>query len=135
MAKSVVSAQQLAMFMTPREIEAKTQSTDAPFYGGVRQMRDIKGRENELTGLDESVKKEGVKKPVNLYHTSTAEGGHIELTDGNHRMTAALKHRPDDLIPVVHSDASDFRSNRHYIDPNENDWHIRKRVNLVDEEW
>lgn len=132
---SSVSHLQLAMFMTPREIDSTTVSTDAPYYGGVRQMRDIKGRENELTGLDEAIKNEGVKRPVRLYHTSPEEGGHVELTDGNHRLTAALKHRPDELIPVTHSDSSSLgkKGNR---GPSDSNWHITKGVSLLNEgEW
>lgn len=130
---SPVSHEQLAMFMTPREIQKRAVSTDAPYYGGERQMRDIKNRENELTGLDESVKQHGVQKPVNLFHNSKEDGGQLEFTDGNHRLTAALKHRPDDLIPVNHMDKSDWGKGKKNS-PADNDWHIRKGVSLVDEE-
>lgn len=131
---SSVSAQQLAMFMTPKEIVTNHQLSDSHFYGGVRQMTDIKQRENELTGLDKAIKEQGVQKPVHLYHTSQSEGGHTELVDGHHRLVAALKHRPNELIPVLHSGDEDLGKPKVYKQSDSN-WAENKKVNLVDMGW
>jgi hypothetical protein len=130
---SSVSAQQLAMFMTPKEIAAKTELSDSHFYGGVRQMTDVKQRENELTGLDKDIKDKGIQKPLNIFHQSQAEGGKQELVDGHHRLVAGLKHRPDDLVPVQHMDDSDLGLGSRA--PSDSNWAERKKVNLVDMGW
>ena len=133
MSASNLSAKQLAMFMTPEEIVKNTKQTDADYYGGWNQMRDIKQRENESSGLDAAIKEHGVQKPLHLYHTSQAEGGHVEMTDGHHRLIAALKHHPDRLLPVYHSDDNDMLGG-HIKGLSDNDWAIRKRVNLGGED-
>jgi hypothetical protein len=132
---SSVSAQQLAMFMTPKEIAAKTELSDSHFYGGVRQMTDVKQRENELTGLDKDIKDKGIQKPLNIFHQSQAEGGKQELVDGHHRLVAGLKHRPDDLVPVQHMDDSDLGKKSQLKAPSDSNWAERKKVNLVDMGW
>jgi hypothetical protein len=132
---SSVSAQQLAMFMTPKEIAAKTELSDSHFYGGVRQMTDVKQRENELTGLDKEIKDKGIQKPLNIFHQSQAEGGKQELVDGHHRLVAGLKHRPDDLVPVQHMDDSDIGKKSQSKAPSDSNWAERKKVNLVDMGW
>ena len=132
---SSVSAQQLAMFMTPKEIAAKTELSDSHFYGGVRQMTDVKQRENELTGLDKDIKDKGIQKPLNIFHQSQAEGGKQELVDGHHRLVAGLKHRPDDLVPVQHMDDSDLAKKTGPRAPSDSNWAERKKVNLVDMGW
>ena len=132
---SSVSAQQLAMFMTPKEIAAKAELSDSHFYGGVRQMTDVKQRENELTGLDKEIKDKGIQKPLNIFHQSQAEGGKQELVDGHHRLVAGLKHRPDDLVPVQHMDDSDLGKKSQLKAPSDSNWAERKKVNLVDMGW
>ena len=128
-----VSHQQLAMFMTPKEI-AGLHLTDATAMGGYGKMARVKQIENERSGLDEAIKKEGVQKPVNVYHTSQAEGGHVEMTDGHHRLIAALKHHPDRLLPVVHHSDEDLGKGTFYS-PSNNDWAIRKRVDIKEKDW
>jgi hypothetical protein len=130
---SSVSAQQLAMFMTPKEIASKVELGDSHFYGGVRQMTDVKQRENELTGLDKEIKDKGIQKPLNIFHQSQAEGGKQELVDGHHRLVAGLKHRPDDFVPVQHMDDSDLGLGSRA--PSDSNWAERKKVNLVDMGW
>ena len=128
-----VSARQLEMFMTPHEL-TKLHLTDATAMGGYDRMARVKQIENERSGLDEAIKKEGVQKPVNIYHTSQAEGGQVEMTDGHHRLVAALKHHPDSLIPVVHHSDEDLGKGTFYS-PSNNDWAIRKRVAVKEEDW
>ena len=128
-----VSARQLEMFMTPHEL-TKLHLTDATAMGGFDRMARVKQIENERSGLDEAIKKEGVQKPVNIYHTSQKEGGHIEMTDGHHRLIAALKHHPDRLIPVQHHDDTNLFASTFSM-PSDNDWAIRKRVDVKEEDW
>ena len=97
-------------------------------------MARVKQIENERSGLDEAIRKEGVQKPINIYHTSQAEGGHVEMTDGHHRLIAALKHHPDRLIPVVHHDDSDLLHSTFNV-PSDSDWAIRKRVDIKPKDW
>ena len=128
-----LSSTQLAMFMTPHEI-SDLRLSDAVAMGGRDKMTRVKQIENERSGLDEAIKKEGVQKPVHIYHTSQKEGGHVELVDGHHRFVAAMKHHPDRLIPVYHSDDSDMLSS-HMAPLSDNDWAIRKRVDVKPEHW
>lgn len=123
------------MFMTPREIATHAQLSDSHFYGGVRQMTDVKQRENELTGLDTRIKNEGIQKPLSLYHTSQSEGGHTELVDGHHRLVAGLKHHPDSLVPVLHSDDSDLKRKTLAKAPSDSNWAEKQKKNLVDMGW
>lgn len=98
-------------------------------------MTDVKQRENELTGLDQKVKNEGIQKPLNLFHQSKAEGGKQELVDGHHRLVAGLKHRPNDLVPVQHSDDADIKKKTLARSPSDSNWAEKKNVNLVDMGW
>jgi hypothetical protein len=132
---SAVSAKQLAMFMTPKEIASTHHLSDSDYYGGVRQMTDVKQRENELTGLDKEVKEKGIQKPLNIFHQSQAEGGQQELVDGHHRLVAGLKHRPNDLVPVQHFDDADVKSKKVPKSPSDSNWAENKGVNLDESKW
>jgi hypothetical protein len=136
MAKSVVSAQQLAMFMTPREIASTHELSDSHHYGGVRQMMDVKQRENELSGLDKAIQEQPIQKPFHIFHQSQSEGGKSELVDGHHRLVAGLKYRPDDLVPVRHADDADVKRRFPFGKPSsDNDWADRKGVALDESKW
>lgn len=133
---SSVSAKQLAMFMTPKEIAATHELSDSHYYGGVRQMTDVKQRENELSGLDQAIKDKPIQKPFHIFHQSQSEGGKSELVDGHHRLVAGLKYRPDELVPVVHADDSDVGRRKPFGKPSsDNDWADRKGVALDDSKW
>lgn len=64
----------------------------------------------EMT-LDESIKKEGVKEPVEvrapMQVTSKSTGATINypeiLRDGHHRVVSAFVHNPDSWIPIKYS--------------------------------
>jgi len=128
---SPVSHQQLAMFMTPREIASKAEFSDSHFYGGMRQMSDVKNYENKASGLDEAIKKEGVKQPLHIFHQSQAEGGKMEVVDGHHRFVAAMQHHPDRLLPVAHGDDADIKNRTFPKAAKDNDWADKKGVGLV----
>ena len=117
-----VSAHQLAMFMTPREISSQARMGDLRTGQQKRHLMASKTRENKKSGLDESVKQFGVQKPLNIYH----EDGNMRVDDGHHRLAAAMRHHPDSLIPVQHTDAKEGW----WTLPadHDSDWAIRKNV-------
>jgi len=126
-----VSYQQLAMFMTPRELHAKAKFSDADFFGGMRQMTDVKNYENKASGLDEAIKREGVQKPLHIHLQDQSEGGHMEVVDGHHRFVAALQHHPDRLLPVVYSTDESLQKGIFNKAATDNDWADKKGVGLV----
>lgn len=133
---SAVSAQQLSMFMTPKEIASTHELSDSHYYGGVRQMTDVKQRENELSGLDKAIQEKPIQKPFHIFHQPQDEGGKSELVDGHHRLVAGLKHRPDELVPVIHADMSDVKKRKPFGKPSsDNDWAERKGVALSESKW
>lgn len=98
-------AEQLRMFMTPREIVSEY----APLLGDRLKVNqpftkfeepeatwERKAQEADKVGLTASIKERGVEIPVSLDpSTDMVVGGH-------HRIAAALKINPDQFIPVMH---------------------------------
>lgn len=101
-------AEQLRMFMTPREIVSEYH----PLAGDFKVLRDPvtkkdtfeqpadvwerKAQEADRVGLTESIKERGVEIPVSLDPKEKVVVG------GHHRIAAALKINPDQFIPVMH---------------------------------
>lgn len=117
-----LSSQQLSMFMTPREISSSVSLGDLKQGQKPKDLMAQKTRENKRSGLDEAVKAHGINKPVNIYH----EDGKMRLDDGHHRLAAGLRHAPDTLIPVHHTDAKEGWWSLPADD--DSDWAIRKGV-------
>lgn len=109
--------------MTPREIASSVSLGDLKEGQKPKQLLAQKQRENVKSGLDESVARHGIQKPMNIYH----EGESAELHDGHHRLAAGLKHAPDTLVPVHHTDEKEGW----WTLPadQDSDWAIRKGVN------
>ena len=93
------------MFMPAHEVMAKTgeQSPDRLLkYNGQREtpdeMWDRKTKEAKSRRLTSSIKKQGIKKPVQM---ANFMGGKV-LFDGHHRVAAAHSLDPNHLVPVSH---------------------------------
>jgi ParB-like nuclease domain len=104
-AQDNLSYEQLAMFMPAHEVMAKTgeQSPDRLLkYNGQREtpdeMWDRKTKEAKSRRLTSSIKKQGIKKPVQM---ANFMGGKV-LFDGHHRVAAAHSLDPNHLVPVSH---------------------------------
>lgn len=109
-AQDNVSYEQLAMYMPAHEVMAKTgeKSPDRQFrdYGmGLPPVREApehmwsrKTQEAKERGLTRSIKKKGIKKPVQM---ANFMGGKV-LFDGHHRVAAAHSLDPNYLVPVDH---------------------------------
>jgi len=104
---SVVSHQQLAMFMPAHELN-KMPMMDAPNYSSRKDMITSKLRDNAVTGLQKSIQNEGVQKPVEVYHDDSGR----YLQNGHHRVIGANKVNPNMLIPVEHHDDNDLQYQR-----------------------
>jgi hypothetical protein len=113
-----VSNEQLAMFMPAKEIMDKLNYSDdgviSPRFWA-RKLKEAKtgtvedshtSRRGRQKSLYESVKEEGVQKPVELRETLVPSiftpKGH-QLLQGHHRVAAAADIDPNMLIPVTHS--------------------------------
>lgn len=107
-----VNVEQLRMFMTPNEIVGSDILYGDQVSGETREemfayKRDDSERRwadpTEPGGamLDESIRREGVKKPVAIGHTAYTEGRPV-FTDGHHRLAMAYELAPDNYIPVTH---------------------------------
>ena len=100
---------QLDMYKTAKELRGSTlldvkgaQVWDAgrtPLHELDKQVMGQKLGESRMTGLYDSIKAEGVKKPV--YVTNNKQFGQT-VGDGHHRIAAAHDINPNMLIPVEH---------------------------------
>jgi hypothetical protein len=116
MSSNNLSHEQLAMFMTPREINSRyrpnpydfDEHEEIPAEVMHRKLHESKkmttdGDHSRLPdtrfvkdSLYTSIKREGVKQPVEL-------NPHLnDIIDGHHRIAAAMHHAPDDYIPVTY---------------------------------
>lgn len=113
-------AEQLRMFIPAKELRALPANPHDRYDSeGVQQSDDYtytaKFRQSRERGLYESIKSEGVKMPVGVYHSEEGEptvphypamsealpGGPV-LAQGHHRVAVAGKVSPEALIPVKH---------------------------------
>jgi len=104
-ARRHISPNQLKMFMTPNELRAygvaggTDQSPDEDFD----ELLDRKLDDSYGIGLVDDIKKKGVKTPIQVIHmknTTDKMIGH-----GHHRFAIASEFGPDELVPVLHTDA------------------------------
>jgi hypothetical protein len=96
-----VSHQQLAMYMTPREL-SRHEYGDAYLTGEEpHEIMQRKLREATESGLAAKIRAQGVQEPVHLYHNVD---GSSTLTDGHHRLAVAATMGKNTLIPVEHHD-------------------------------
>jgi hypothetical protein len=91
---------QLDIWKPARELvhETKPGDYDPNRHANEHDMWEDKRLNNQDTGLDKAVAKEGVKEPVMIFHGNT----HTTLEDGHHRAIAAYDHSPDTLVQVQH---------------------------------
>lgn len=94
---SNLSHQQLAMFMPAHELY-KLPMNDLYHYSSKKDLVTSKLRDNAVSGLQKSIAKEGVQKPVEVYHDNSGSS----LLNGHHRVIGANKINPNMLIPVEH---------------------------------
>ncbi|NBR26419.1 MAG: hypothetical protein EBU08_22100 [Micrococcales bacterium] len=95
-AENNLSHEQLAMYMTPKEIKSKYSVYSGEYDDhelGDEEVWNRKRKESKRDGLYESVRKHGVEEPVQL------SLGDKTVADGHHRIAAA---KPKQLIPVTH---------------------------------
>ena len=116
MSNSILSHEQLAMFMTPKEIKRNyaphpddylhpddnndKEETTKELWNRKLSQSSLKHPKLLVEGktLRDHIREHGVQQPVTLNaETRTVMGGH-------HRIASAAKDRPKDLIPVVYSD-------------------------------
>jgi len=96
-----VSHQQLAMYMTPREL-SRHELGDTYLTGEEpHEIMQRKLQEATKSGLADKIRSQGVQEPVHLYHN---EDGSSTLTDGHHRLAVAQTMGKNTLIPVEHHD-------------------------------
>ena len=98
--------EQLPMFMTAHEINQHKKGDYEAYktvlgYRHPAEMMADKKSEADFSGLTKDVAKHGVQHPVTLWHD---DGGSKTLTDGHHRLAAALATDPHRLMPVQHED-------------------------------
>lgn len=98
---SANSYHQLAMYMTPRELRHAELGDTYVTGEEDHEILRRKLRESNKSGLATRIRKEGVKKPIHLFHEND---GTSTITDGHHRLAVAQTMRPDTLIPVEHHD-------------------------------
>jgi ParB-like chromosome segregation protein Spo0J len=104
---SNLSHQQLAMFMPAHELY-KLPMNDLPSYNSKKDLITSKLRDNQVTGLQRSIRNEGVQKPVEVYHDDFGS----YLQNGHHRVIGANKINPNMLIPVEHHNDEDMTYQR-----------------------
>lgn len=108
-----INPHQLRMFMLPHEL-MQLPSSDANDYGGdTATMWRRKLKESQIpsprgiglrghgTGVHAVIAAEGVRDPLWIDHTENPGG---TLFDGHHRVASAAVVRPDQYIPVEHTD-------------------------------
>lgn len=128
-----LSSGQLAMFMTAEELRGLGVSpfdTVHPETGEIQTPEETwkrKGQEAQESGLVDSVRREGVHMPVNVYHLSEGENPNLVLDidpvtrqevmgqlsprtigHGHHRVEAAYRVNRKELLPVRHYDRTDI---------------------------
>lgn len=59
-------------------------------------------KSNKSVSLAESIREEGVKKPIHLSTSQFGSQGKPEIVGGHHRLAVATADRPGDYIPVLH---------------------------------
>jgi hypothetical protein len=123
-----INPNQLRMFIPAGELKGYEASPFDRMHPDTLEVRSEKETWNEkldeatTSGLVKSVRDEGVKKPVAVYHSSEGEGVVTDLDDhgkevfhkfgpqviagGHHRVAAAEFLNPDQLVPVKHYDRS-----------------------------
>ena len=96
-----VSHEQLAMYMTPREL-SRHELGDTYLTGEEpHEIMQRKLHEATKSGLADKIRSQGVQDPVHLYHNVN---GTSTLTDGHHRLAVSQTMGKNTLIPVEHHD-------------------------------
>ena len=97
---------QLAMFMTGDEIKSQYSPSPGDVYRGEthEDTWERKADEAVQSGLEHSMRTEGVQTPVQLFHGRTGFSPDISsfVANGNHRVAAAAG--TDTMIPVLHQE-------------------------------
>ena len=100
-AQDNLSHQQLAMYMTPRELSRHEMGDAYLTSEEPHEIMQRKLQEATKSGLADKIRSQGVQEPVHLYHN---ENGSSTLTDGHHRLAVAQTMGKNTLIPVEHHD-------------------------------
>ena len=114
--RRAVNPDQLKMFMTPREVVQSVgvfndMGETKPTMRSIQTHDEMsyKNAENHVTGLHDSIAREGVKKPINIVHGAIHENpdGSLDtaptrLANGHHRIISQAQLDPDRLMPVLH---------------------------------
>jgi chorismate synthase len=115
--------EQLPMFMRAGEIKSKVNASADPGGGDMEHLWKYKLREAKTgairnaryqptrvrkgASLYDSIKREGVKKPVELirnFDSISFRPAGYQLGDGHHRVAAAADIDPNMLVPVEHDE-------------------------------
>jgi len=115
--------EQLPMFMRAGEIKSKVNTSADPGGGDMEHLWNYKLREAKTgairnaryqptrvrkgASLYDSIKREGVKKPVELIRNFDSSVFHpkgYQLNEGHHRVAAAADIDPNMLVPVEHDE-------------------------------
>lgn len=90
----------------------KVKHIDSSVYRDHEHMWDEKVFEADVSGLSQSIEREGVKTPVPLAHNHEFYPRDV-LADGHHRIAVAHDIDPDMLVPVQHFEHhNDYWSSR-----------------------
>lgn len=100
------------MFMSPRDVgQTVTHYGDFGYNSGGtpresmsawRKSRvESKDHNNDETGMGASIRADGVKKPIEIYHGMNGPD-EVMLMNGHHRTLAQEDADPDRLMPVIH---------------------------------
>jgi hypothetical protein len=96
-----ISHEQLAMYMTPRELSRHTLGDSYLTGEEPHEIMQRKLHEAKQSGLAESIRNVGVLDPIHLFHDNE---GTTTITDGHHRLAVAQTMGKDTLVPVEHHD-------------------------------
>jgi hypothetical protein len=107
---------QLAMFIPAKELISYNPNpgdeTMQGHTGGREDFWNEKAEESEEYGYLRSVRSEGVRSPVNVYHgpapqvLPTTDHTKPHIANGHHRVSSAYEADPESLVPVRHYDDS-----------------------------
>lgn len=106
-----LNRQQLQMFMPAGEIVATHGSSEAVGKETTESVMKRKQRENKTRGfgLDRTIAREGVQRPITIDHLPEDFNMPPEVKDGHHRLAAAYSHDPKTEVPVQHIDGTNFQ--------------------------
>ena len=100
---------QLKMFMTGPEIQQTYGANPAEIEGETeagmwkRKVAEASYAGGRWGGLRQSIQKEGVRAPVEVWHGGSRRGGSM-LLEGHHRVAVSAVDKPQSYLPIEHYD-------------------------------